>query len=127
MKLWSCAAPQPQRQRQPIDKSSMQPTMARIKEIVSRRYKISIIDMESNRRTKDAVWARQVAAFLCATMTHHGLLAIGRQFGGRDHTTILHSRRKIDQLAAIDERLNNELEILKAIIVGRLSDDYALE
>ena|SRR6185295_9609560 len=93
------------------------PSLTHIKTIVAKHFNVSILDMESARRTKEVVWPRQIATYLCATMTRRSLPAIGRAFGGRDHTTSLSSKRKITRLAAADNRLCEELEALKKKIL----------
>lgn len=83
-------------------------------------YKCTVLDMVSDRRTADVVRPRHVAMYLCRLMTLHGLPAIGRHFGGRDHTTVLHAFRKIQGLVASDPLLNEEvLSIEIQLSVGR--------
>lgn len=94
------------------------PSLERIKKMVARKYKITLIDMESARRTRDVVWPRQIACYLCATMTRRSLPAIGRAFGDRDHTTILHSRDKVAKLITEDIHLNEKILALKEAILA---------
>jgi chromosomal replication initiator protein len=67
----------------------------------------------SSRRTANVVRPRQVAMYLAKTMTLRSLPEIGRRFGGRDHTTVLHAVRKIEGLVGSDASLAEEVEILK--------------
>ena len=71
------------------------------------------MDMRSARRTANIVRPRQVAMYLAKTLTLRSLPEIGRRFGGRDHTTVLHAVRKITALVAKDVALCNEVEMLK--------------
>ncbi|MCZ2328032.1 DNA polymerase III subunit beta [Bartonella sp. F02] len=91
----------------------------RIEEIqraVARHYNVSKQDLLSNRRTRTVVKPRQVAMYLAKILTPHSLPEIGRHFGGRDHTTVLHAVRKIEDLVCDDKTLAKELELLKRLI-----------
>ena len=59
---------------------------------------------------------RQIAMFLAKTMTPRSFPEIGRRFGGRDHTTVLHAVRKIEDLLEKDNKLSQEVELLKRLI-----------
>jgi chromosomal replication initiator protein len=84
-----------------------------IQRIVSRHYNVSRSDLLSARRTANVVRPRQVAMYLAKTMTLRSLPEIGRRFGGRDHTTVLHAVRKIEHLVGSDQTLAEEVESLK--------------
>src|SRR3981081_1071708 len=84
-----------------------------IQRIVARQYNISRADLLSSRRTANVVRPRQVAMYLAKTLTLRSLPEIGRRFGGRDHTTVLHAVRKIEALVAKDVALAEEIEVLK--------------
>ena len=73
-------------------------------------------DLLSNRRTRTIVKPRQVAMYLAKMLTPRSLPEIGRRFGGRDHTTVLHAVRKIEDLVGADTKLAQELELLKRLI-----------
>ncbi|MFT4359532.1 chromosomal replication initiator protein DnaA, partial [Bartonella bacilliformis] len=91
----------------------------RIEEIqrtVARHYNVSKQDLLSNRRTRTIVKPRQVAMYLAKMLTPRSLPEIGRRFGGRDHTTVLHAVRKIEDLVCDDQTLAKELELLKRLI-----------
>ncbi|MBA8837050.1 chromosomal replication initiator protein DnaA [Ochrobactrum sp. RH2CCR150] len=87
-----------------------------IQRIVARHYNVSKQDLLSNRRTRTIVKPRQVAMYLAKMMTPRSLPEIGRRFGGRDHTTVLHAVRKIEDLVGADTKLAQELELLKRLI-----------
>lgn len=87
-----------------------------IQRIVARHFNVPRSDLLSNRRTRTIVRPRQVAMYLAKTMTPRSLPEIGRRFGGRDHTTVLHAVRKIEGEQSKDAKLSQELEILKRLI-----------
>lgn len=87
-----------------------------IQRVVARHYSVSKQDLLSNRRTRTIVKPRQVAMYLAKMMTPRSLPEIGRRFGGRDHTTVLHAVRKIEDLVGGDQKLAQELELLKRLI-----------
>lgn len=96
-----------------------EPKRIRIEEIqrvVARHYNVSKQDLLSNRRTRSIVRPRQVAMYLAKMMTLRSLPEIGRRFGGRDHTTVLHAVRKIEEIMGGDSKLGQELELLKRLI-----------
>ena len=68
-------------------------------------YNVSKHDLLSARRTRAIVRPRQIAMYLAKTMTPRSFPEIGKRFGGRDHTTVLHAVRKVEELAAADEAL----------------------
>jgi len=84
-----------------------------IQRIVARHYNVSRGDLLSSRRTANVVRPRQVAMYLAKTLTLRSLPEIGRRFGGRDHTTVLHAVRKIENLVGNDSTLAEEIEALK--------------
>ncbi|MGH6763274.1 MAG: chromosomal replication initiator protein DnaA [Phyllobacterium sp.] len=92
-----------------------------IQRIVARHYNVSKQDLLSNRRTRTIVKPRQIAMYLAKILTLRSLPEIGRRFGGRDHTTVLHAVRKIEDLVGNDQKLSQELELLR-----RLINDQAL-
>jgi chromosomal replication initiator protein len=88
-----------------------------IQRIVARHYNVSKSELLSNRRTRTIVKPRQIAMYLAKVMTPRSLPEIGRRFGGRDHTTVLHAVRKIEDLSGGDNTLAQELELLRRLIV----------
>jgi chromosomal replication initiator protein len=87
-----------------------------IQRIVARQYNVSRADLLSSRRTANVVLPRQVAMYLAKTLTLRSLPEIGRRFGGRDHTTVLHAVRKIEGLIGNDSSLAGEVEQLKRLL-----------
>jgi hypothetical protein len=98
------------------------PSLYYIKRVVAKAYGVTMLDMESARRTANIVRPRQIAGYLCATMTRRSLPAIGRAFGNRDHTTQLHSKRKIAALRAADPVFDAEIETLKTSILETFNE-----
>ncbi|MEM7216638.1 MAG: chromosomal replication initiator protein DnaA [Pseudomonadota bacterium] len=88
-----------------------------IQKIVARQFNVSKNDLLSNRRTRVIVRPRQIAMYLAKVMTPRSLPEIGRRFGGRDHTTVLHAVRKIESLTSEDQKLAHEIELLKRLIL----------
>jgi chromosomal replication initiator protein len=87
-----------------------------IQRIVARQYNVSRADLLSSRRTANVVRPRQVAMYLAKVLTLRSLPEIGRRFGGRDHTTVLHAVRKIEALSSNDTALAEEIESLKRLL-----------
>lgn len=79
-------------------------------DVVSKHFSISSKEMVSKKRNKEIAFPRQVAMFLCRKYTSYSLPHIGREFGGRDHTTVLHSVDKIKVLLSSDISLNSDIE-----------------
>jgi chromosomal replication initiator protein len=92
--------------RQPIK-------VERIQALVADYYNVTLDDMKGKRRDKHIVFPRQVAMFLVREETPSSLPAIGKAFGGRDHTTALHSIEKIANELKEDERLRYEVQAIK--------------
>jgi chromosomal replication initiator protein len=84
--------------------------------IVSRHFGVSKGDLLSQRRHRSVVWPRQIGMYLAKQLTHRSLPEIGRRFGNRDHTTVLHAIRKIEGVIAGDAGLRDELEELKKLL-----------
>ncbi len=87
-----------------------------IQRVVARHYNVSRTELLSNRRTRTIVKPRQVAMYLAKILTPRSLPEIGRRFGGRDHTTVLHAVRKIESMTSSDNTLAQEVELLKRLI-----------
>jgi chromosomal replication initiator protein len=87
-----------------------------IQKLVANHYNVSRSDLLSSRRTAAVVRPRQIAMFLSKILTPRSLPEIGRRFGGRDHTTVLHAVRKIEGLSTSDTSLAQDLEFLKRLL-----------
>lgn len=97
----------------------LDPVPARIEEIqraVIKKYGLTRLELTSSRRTFAIVRPRQIAMYLCKLLTPRSLPEIGRRFGGKDHTTVLHAVRKIEARRNIDKSLDAELtELIETI------------
>lgn len=92
-------------------------TKSKILKCVSDFYNIPISEMESNKRKKDIAKSRQVSMYFLRNMLNLPFAAIGDLFGGRDHTTVMHSVNKIDSEIAYDKNLNLEINQVKQNII----------
>jgi len=84
-----------------------------IQEAVASRFHVKISDLKSKRRTKTLVYPRQIAMFLCRDLTDASFPEIGRDFGGKDHTTIIHACKQMKKFQETDATLRSTLESLK--------------
>lgn len=91
-------------------------SVSRIFSASSPHYNVSRQELVSNRRTRVIVKPRQIAMYLAKMLTPRSFPEIGRRFGGRDHTTVLHAVRKIEDLISGDTKLGHEVELLKRLI-----------
>ncbi|HCJ10190.1 MAG TPA: chromosomal replication initiator protein DnaA, partial [Clostridiales bacterium] len=84
-----------------------------------RHYSLSVDDLKSDSRVRRVAFPRQIAMYLCRELTNHSLPKIGEEFGGRDHTTVLHACEKITkertQNPDLDEQLKNLLSALREL------------
>ncbi|MGH6735606.1 MAG: chromosomal replication initiator protein DnaA [Methyloceanibacter sp.] len=96
-----------------------EPRRVRIDDIlrtVSKHYGVNRSDLLSGRRNRSIVRPRQIGMYLAKLLTSRSLPEIGRRFGNRDHTTVLHAIRKIEQLMTDDNQLREEIELLKRLL-----------
>jgi chromosomal replication initiator protein len=83
-----------------------------ILKIVGRHYNVAKADLLSPRRSRTVVVPRQIGMYLAKKLTSRSLPEIGRRFGGRDHSTVLHAVRKIDEQVRVDEKLAKDVALL---------------
>jgi chromosomal replication initiator protein len=95
-----------------VDKSK-DITIEMIQKFVAESYNIKVSEMKSEKRIKTLVVPRQIAIYLCRELTKASYPEIGEKFGGKDHSTIIHSVKKIDKLLLQDYELKNTLENLR--------------
>ena len=88
-------------------------TLENIIRTVARYYNIKIQDLTGARRTRSIARPRQIAMALAKELTNHSLPEIGEQFGGRDHTTVLHAVRKIEELKKTDDKIRDDYNLLR--------------
>ncbi len=83
---------------------------------VADHYNVRIADLLGPRRARAVSRPRQVAMFLSKNLTTKSLPEIGRRFGGRDHTTVIHAVRKVEELKQIDSQISEEVELLRRML-----------
>jgi chromosomal replication initiator protein len=85
---------------------------------VAQHFNIRLADMHSARRARAVARPRQVAMYLSKQLTTRSLPEIGRKFGGRDHTTVMHAVKRIEELRQIDAALAEDIELLRRMLEG---------
>ncbi|MBL4928360.1 chromosomal replication initiator protein DnaA [Fuscibacter oryzae] len=93
-------------------------TIEEIQRKVAEHYNVRLSDLIGPKRLRTIARPRQVAMYLAKHLTPRSLPEIGRRFGGRDHTTIMHGIRKIEELMAIDSQLSDDLQLLRRLLQG---------
>ena len=88
-------------------------TVEEIQRKVSEHYNIRLSDLIGPRRVRTIARPRQVAMYLAKQLTSRSLPEIGRRFGGRDHTTVMHGVRRIESLKAVDNQIAEDVELLR--------------
>ena len=91
-------------------------TIDEIQKRVAEHYTIKLADMHSARRSRSVARPRQVAMYLAKQLTSRSLPEIGRKFGGRDHTTVMHAVRRIEELVTSDRALAEDVELLRRML-----------
>lgn len=85
----------------------------KIQEAVGAFYGVSVKEIKGSRRVQNIVLARQVAMYLSREMTDNSLPRIGKEFGGKDHTTVIHAYEKIKSMVDTDDNLRLEIQSIK--------------
>ncbi len=98
---------------------SKQITPSLIKEVVSEYYGIKVEDLDSKKRTRSISYPRQIAMYLCRELTDLSLPKIGEEFGGRDHTTVIHANEKISKEIETDPDVKMRIDNLIKEIKGK--------
>jgi len=93
-------------------------TIDEIQKRVAEHFNIRVADMHSARRARAVARPRQVAMYLAKQLTPRSLPEIGRKFGGRDHTTVIHAVRKVEELSAYDAAFREDVELLRRLLQG---------
>ncbi len=99
-----------------LKSSNKKITIEEIQKKVAEHFNIRITDMHSPRRSRSVARPRQIAMYLAKSITSRSLPEIGRKFGGRDHTTVMHAVKKIEELKLQDVNFNEDIELLKRLI-----------
>ncbi|MBD19711.1 MAG: chromosomal replication initiator protein DnaA [Rhodospirillaceae bacterium] len=93
-------------------------TIEEIQKRVSEHFNIRVADMHSARRARAVARPRQVAMYLAKQLTSRSLPEIGRKFGGRDHTTVMHAVKKVEELRHIDSAFCEDVDLLRRMLEG---------
>ena len=99
-----------------LKSSNKKITIEEIQKKVAEHFNIRLTDMHSPRRSRSVARPRQIAMYLAKFITSRSLPEIGRKFGGRDHTTVMHAVKKIEELKHEDNNFNEDIELLKRLI-----------
>jgi chromosomal replication initiator protein len=91
-------------------------TIDEIQKRVAEHFNIRVTDMHSARRARAVARPRQVAMYLAKQLTSRSLPEIGRKFGGRDHTTVMHAVRKVDELKTNDPSFAEDVDLLRRML-----------
>ena len=91
-------------------------TVEEIQRQVANHFQIRLSEMYSARRSRAIARPRQVAMYLSKQLTPQSLPDIGRKFGGRDHTTVLHAVRKVEELRSLDKQFNDDVDLLRRML-----------
>ena len=89
----------------------------RIQRIVAEHFQVTVDDLKSKKRSANLAFPRQVAMYLCRKLTDESFPKIGIEFGGKDHSTVIHSVEKIEKEIMVNQELENIIEKLKKEIV----------
>jgi chromosomal replication initiator protein len=93
--------------RNVIDQDTRAVTIETIQRFVSDYYQLKIVDLKSRNNSKSIAMPRQIAMYLCKSLTHASLPEIGRSFGGKHHSTVIHSLKKVEDMRKRDEDFNS--------------------
>ncbi|MFC0273059.1 chromosomal replication initiator protein DnaA [Metabacillus herbersteinensis] len=93
-------------------------SIGEIQKTVGQHYHVKLEDFKAKKRTKSVAFPRQIAMYLSRELTDYSLPKIGEEFGGRDHTTVIHAHEKIKKLLLIDEQLQKQLKEIKSLLQG---------
>jgi len=91
-------------------------TIDDIKQAVSERCNVKISDMHSSRKSRNIARPRQIAMYLSKKMTSHSLPEIGENFGGKDHTTVIHAVKRVESLYAEDKNFRDDVDVIKNVL-----------
>jgi chromosomal replication initiator protein len=90
-----------------IDQDPKAVTIETIQRFVSDYYNLKIVDLKSRNNSKSVAMPRQIAMYMCKSLTHASLPEIGRSFGGKHHSTVIHSIKKVEELRKREEDFNS--------------------
>ena len=90
-----------------------------IKKKVAKKFNIKVSDLESSKRTREIAYPRQIAMYLCRELTELSYPQIGKYFGNRDHSTVLHAYEKISD----EVKSNNDVKIMINDLISSIKDE----
>jgi len=93
-------------------------TIDEIQRKVAEHFNLRLSDMHSSRRARNVARPRQIAMYLAKQLTSRSLPEIGRKFGGRDHTTVMHAVRKVEELIADDAQIAQDTDVIRRALTG---------
>ncbi|CUW37071.1 chromosomal replication initiator protein DnaA, DNA-binding transcriptional dual regulator [Magnetospirillum sp. XM-1] len=93
-------------------------TIEEIQKKVAEHFTIKLAEMSSARRSRQVARPRQIAMYLAKQLTSRSLPEIGRKFGGRDHTTVMHAVKKVEELKEVDQNFAEDVELLRRMLQG---------
>ncbi|GLY08791.1 chromosomal replication initiator protein DnaA [Bacillus badius] len=91
-------------------------TIQDIQRVVGEQYNVKLEDFKAKKRTKSIAFPRQIAMYLSRELTDFSLPKIGEEFGGRDHTTVIHAHEKISKLLDTDNQLQSKVKEIQSIL-----------
>ena len=95
-----------------LKSSQRKVNIEQIQKKVSEHFNVKMSDMSSARRSRTVVRPRQIAMYLSKNLTSRSLPEIGRRFGNRDHTTVIHAVKKVEELRNMDVSFDEDVELL---------------
>jgi chromosomal replication initiator protein len=97
----------------PLHRGDHAPSVKRVQEVVAAAFHVTVAELQSRKRTRQLTVPRQIAMYLMHELLHLSLVAIGSHFGGRDHSTVIHSIRKVTEDLAADPVLQSQIDDLR--------------
>ena len=92
-----------------LDHDEKAVTIEVIQKFVAEYYNLKLVELKSRNNAKSVAMPRQIAMYLCKSLTHASLPEIGRSFGGKHHSTVIHSIRKVEELRKKNPDFNNQI------------------
>jgi hypothetical protein len=94
-------------------------SVALVQEATARHFALTVLALRGQRRSRDVARPRQIAMYLAKELTAFSLPAIGRHFGGRDHTTVIHAVNTVTRLMDVDDGMRSAVEAIRTQLVER--------
>ena len=91
-------------------------TIEEVQKKVAERHNLKVSDMYSSKRSRNIARPRQIAMYLSKTLTVHSLAEIGKKFGGKDHTTVMHAIKKVELLLQSDKEFSEDVRLLTKVL-----------